>query len=45
MRGMDDSVQRSIVKKAFENENVERLKGLVAKFEAAIQAHEWGRRG
>jgi hypothetical protein len=26
-RGMDDSVQRSIVKKAFETENVERLKG------------------
>ena len=36
-RGMDDSLQRSIVKKAFGPENVERLKGLVAKFEGAIQ--------
>jgi hypothetical protein len=39
-RGMDDSVERSIVKQTFEADNIEKLKGLIAKFEAAIQAHD-----
>ena len=41
-RGMDDVIQRSIVKKTFEADIREKLKleGLVVKFEAAIQAHD-----
>ncbi len=39
-RGMDDSVQRKLVGRALDAESVEKLKGLIAKFEAAIQAHE-----
>jgi hypothetical protein len=31
-RGMDDLIQRSVVKKAFEAENLGKLKGLVVKF-------------
>jgi hypothetical protein len=37
-RGMDDSVQRKLVGKALDLESVENLKGLIAKFEAAIQS-------
>jgi hypothetical protein len=36
-RGMDDAIQRLVVKKTFEAENLEKLRGLVAKFETAIQ--------
>jgi hypothetical protein len=39
-KGMDDQVQRSIVKKTFEADNLEKLEGLIAKFEAAIQVHD-----
>ncbi len=39
-RGMDDSVQRKLVGRALDSESVEKLKGLIAKFEAAIQAHD-----
>ncbi len=39
-RGMDDSVQRSSAKKTFETDIMEKLKGLIAKFEVAIQAHD-----
>jgi hypothetical protein len=38
-RGMEDSVQRKLVGKALDLESVEKLKGLIAKFETAIQAH------
>jgi lysyl-tRNA synthetase class II len=39
-RGMDDAIQRSVVKKTFKEENLEKLRELVAKFEAAIQDHD-----
>jgi lysyl-tRNA synthetase class II len=38
-RGMGDTIQRSVVKKTFEAENLEELRDLAAKCEAAIQAH------
>jgi hypothetical protein len=39
-RGMEDSIQRSIVKKTFEADNLEKLNCLIAKFKADIQAHD-----
>jgi hypothetical protein len=39
-KGMDDSVQRSIVTKTVEADNLEKLEGLIAKFKAAIQVHD-----
>jgi hypothetical protein len=39
-RGMSNSIQRTIVNRTLEANNPEKLKGLVAKFEAAIQAHD-----
>ena len=39
-RGMDDSVQRKLVGRALDAESVEKLRDLVAKFKAAIEAHD-----
>jgi hypothetical protein len=39
-RRMEDSIQRLIVKHTFEADNLENLKGMIAKFEAAIQARD-----
>jgi hypothetical protein len=39
-RGMDDVIQRSIDKRTLEAVKLEKIKGLIAKFEAAIQAHD-----
>jgi hypothetical protein len=39
-RGMHDAVQRRVVEKTFEANNLEKLKDLVANFKAAIQAHD-----
>ena len=38
-RGMDDVIQRTIVKRTLDAENVGKLKRLIARFKAKIQAH------
>jgi hypothetical protein len=39
-RGINDDIERRVLNNTHEARNLERLKGLVAKFEAAIQAHD-----
>ncbi len=39
-RGMDDTIQRKILNSTHDAKNPERLKGLVEKFDAAIQTHD-----
>jgi hypothetical protein len=39
-RGMNVAIQRTIVNRTLEANNLEKLKGLIAKFEPAIQAHD-----
>lgn len=38
-RGMDDAIQRIIIKRTLDAENVGKLKRLIARFKAKIQAH------
>ena len=38
-RGMDDVIQRKIVKRTLDAENVGKLKRLIARFKTKIQAH------
>jgi hypothetical protein len=37
---MNDTIYRKVLNNAYEAKTREKLKGLVAKFEAAIQAHD-----
>jgi hypothetical protein len=37
---MDDTIQRKILNNTYDAKNLEKLKGLVEKFEAAIQIHD-----
>ncbi len=39
-RGINDDIERRVLNNTHEARNLERLKGLVAKFEAAIQARD-----
>jgi hypothetical protein len=39
-RGMNDAIQRTVINRTLEINRLEKLKGLIAKFEAAIQAHD-----
>jgi hypothetical protein len=39
-RGINDDIGRRVLNNTHEARNLERLKGLVAKFEAAIQVHD-----
>jgi hypothetical protein len=39
-RGMNDAIQRTVINRTLEANNLEKLKGLIAIFEAAIQAHD-----
>ena len=39
-RGMHDAIQRRVLNTAHETNNLEKLRGLVAKFKAAIKAHD-----
>ena len=39
-RGIHDSVQRFVIQKALEQNNLEKLRSLVAKFKADIRAHD-----
>ncbi len=39
-RGIHDAIQRRVVERTFEANNLEKLKDLVANFKAVIQAHD-----
>jgi hypothetical protein len=39
-RGINDEIEIRVLNNAHESRNLEKLKGLLAKFDAAIQAHD-----
>jgi hypothetical protein len=39
-RGMNDTIPRMVLKNTYEANNLEKLRDLVAKFKAAIEAHD-----
>ena len=39
-RGMNDTIPRMVLKSTYEAKNLEKLRDLVAKFKAAIEAHD-----
>ena len=39
-RGMNDTIPRMVLKNTYDAKNLEKLRDLVAKFKAAIEAHD-----